>query len=422
VLPYFCRQETWEKGTDAYRGGDGPLLVSFARTTDPVFDAFIAASVASGFPYTEDYNGASPEGVGRGQFAIGNGRRQSAATAYLRPALARSNLTLKKRSHVLRLMMNGHRADGVEYRHHGRVARAYGGRETILSAGAFNSPQVLMLSGIGPADHLKEHGIVPLLDLPGVGRNLQDHLGVMVSATRPVPGPFQREMRFDRMTAGMIRAYLFGTGPATVLPGGLHAFIKTAAHLDVPDIQFIFSGVTSKPHLWFPGIVAPYQDRCGVRAILLHPESRGRVELRSASAFDKVRINQNSLSVEKDVSTLRAGVRIARKLLEQKALDRFRGEEIAPGTEIASDKQIDAWIRATTVTAHHPAGTCAMGTGKGAVIDRELRVLGTEKLRVVDASAMPDLISGNINACVVMIAEKASDCILGRKLPDTTMS
>ncbi len=224
------------------------------------------------------------------------------------------------------------------------------------------------------------------------------------------------------MAASMVRAYLFGTGPATVLPGGLHAFIKTQTHLDVPDIQFIFSGVTSKPHLWFPGIVAPYQDRCGVRAILLHPESRGCVELRSASPFDRVRINQNSLAVENDISTLRTGMRIARKLLAQKSLDRFRGEEIAPGTQIESDEQIDAWIRATTVTAHHPAGTCAMGTGKDAVLDRELRVSGTQGLRVVDASAMPDLISGNINACVVMIAEKASDFILGRPLPDTALS
>jgi choline dehydrogenase-like flavoprotein len=253
-----------------------------------------------------------------------------------------------------------------------------------------------------------------VVDLPGVGGNLQDHISAMVTGTRPEHGPFVREMRLDRMPFSMVRAYLFGTGPATVLPSGLHGYIRTESGLDAPDIQLIYRGVSTAPHLWFPGIRAPEPDRCGVRPILLHPESRGTVRLRSADPFTPVAILQNFFAVDRDIARLRRGVRLARDLLAEKALDRFRGSEIAPGPGRQSDADLDAWIRATALTAHHPSGTCAMGTGNTAVLDGELRVRGTDGLRLVDASAMPDLVSGNINACVVMIAEKAADSILGR--------
>ncbi|MDH3239333.1 MAG: GMC oxidoreductase, partial [Alphaproteobacteria bacterium] len=271
-----------------------------------------------------------------------------------------------------------------------------------------------MLSGIGPAEELKAHGIDCRIDAPGVGRNLQDHIAVIVYNKRPVPGPFVGELRADRMTLNIIRAHLFGTGPATVFPGGMHGYIRTEAGLSAPDIQLMFRGVSTAPHLWFPGIRKPQRDLCGARPVLLHPESRGWLNLVSADPFDKIRIHQNFFAEPKDMATLRRGVDVCRAILAQSEMDEFRAEETAPGADVTSVADIDAWIRRTAVTAHHPCATCAMGTDEGAPLDGEFRLRGAENLRVVDASAMPDLVSGNINACVVMMAEKASDQIRGR--------
>ncbi|MFN4283566.1 MAG: GMC family oxidoreductase [Alphaproteobacteria bacterium] len=414
ALPYFKRSESWEKGPDDYRGGDGPLKVTFARAPDPLFDGFLKATESHGIPYNEDYNGARQEGISRGQSTIYRGRRQSGATAYLHPALKRKALTLRTGAHATRVLMEGNRAIGVEYLQGGQPRKAYASREVILSGGAFNTPQLLMLSGIGPAADLRALGIATVIDAPGVGGNLQDHIGTTVSGTRPVAGPFRREMRFDRMAVNMLRAHFLGTGPATMLPGGLYGFIKTDSRLTAPDFQFVFRGVNSKPHLWFPGIRKPYADRCGIRPMLLHPKSRGRVRLRSADPMAPVQIFQNFFQDDDDIRALRSGIRFAREIMADKALDGFRGRETAPGSDAQSDADIDRWIRKTVVTAHHPLGTCAMGADSSAVLTPDLRVRGAEGLRVVDASAMPDLTSGNINACVVMIAEKASDIILGR--------
>lgn len=414
VLPYFRRYERWHAGADAYRGGDGALSVTARRSDDPLFEAFAEAATNYGLRYTEDYNGARQDGFGHGQSTIARGRRQSAATAFLRPALQRRELRLEIKAQATRVVMDGNRAVGVEYRQRGRMKTAHAAREVILSAGVYNSPQLLMLSGIGPVAHLRDHGIAVRLDHPGVGANLQDHLGVIVNATRPVPGPFHAEMRLDRMTVSMLRAFLFGTGPATSLPGGMHAYIRTEQGLSAPDIQLIFRGVSSKPHLWMPLISKPYQDRCGIRPVLLHPESRGEARLRSADPFERVRIQGNFLSREADLRRLRQGIAVAREMLADPVLDRFRGKEVTPGPAVQSDADLDSWIRRTALTAHHPAGTCAMGIGESAVLDGQLCVRGIAALRVVDASAMPDMVSGNINACVTMIAEKASDLILGR--------
>jgi choline dehydrogenase-like flavoprotein len=221
-------------------------------------------------------------------------------------------------------------------------------------------------------------------------------------------------MRFDRMAASIVRAHLFGTGPATVLPGGLHGFLKTKSDLSVTDIQLLFRGAPGNAHMWFPGIKRPYLDGFGLRPVLLHPESRGEVLLRSADPFDKVRIIQNFLEMPIDLETLREGVKIARDLLHQPALDKFRGVETAPGSDTKTDDQIDDWIRRTAITAHHPSCTIPMGNNPEAVLDIECRVKGAENLRVVDASAMPDLVSGNIHAAVLVIAEKISDHMLGK--------
>jgi 4-pyridoxate dehydrogenase len=414
VLPYFKRCESWQGGENAWRGGTGPLGTEWARTRDPLFDAWIEAGKASGYPHTEDYNGARQEGFGRSQYTIRNGRRCSSARAFLRPALKRRNLTVVTRAYATRVLLQGTRATGVEYVRNGTIVRATADREVILSGGTFNSPHLLMLSGIGPARHLAATGIKPVVDLP-VGRNLQDHLAAIIFWSRPENASrFRDNMRFDRMALGMIRAYLFGSGPATIVPGGLHGFIKTRPELAVPNIEFMFRGLPSHAHMWFPGIKARYVDGFGIRPTLLHPDSRGEILLRSADPRDPMRIVYNFFTAPDDLPTLREGFRRGREVGNQKPLDPYRGIETAPGVNVKTDAEIDAYIKKTAVTAHHPCGTCAMGIGPDSVVDPELKVRGVEGLRVVDASTMPDIVSAHINACVLMIGEKASDMIRGK--------
>jgi choline dehydrogenase-like flavoprotein len=413
VLPYFKRCETFAGGANAWRGGAGPLGTEFARTNDPLYPAWIEAAQAAGVPGTDDYNAASQEGFGRSQYTIRNGRRSSAATAFLKPAMRRPNLTVETGALVTRVVLRGTTATGIEYVRDGRVAKAGAVREVIVSGGAFSTPQILMLSGIGPAAHLREIGVDPVIDLR-VGRNLQDHLAVFLAFTRTEPGPFHHQMRFDRMAVSMIQAWLFGTGPGTVVPGGLHAFIKTRPEIAVPDIEFMFRGAATDVRLWFPGLRPPRPDGFAIRPALLHPDSRGEILLRSSDPRDPMRIVYNFFSAPGDLPKLREGVRLARHIAYQKPLDRFRGAETAPGAAVKSDAEIDAYIRKTAVTAHHPAATCPMGLGSDAVLDSQMRVCGIERLRVVDASAMPDLVSAHLNAAVLMMAEKAADLIAGK--------
>ena len=416
VLPYFKRAETWEGGEDAYRGGSGPLGTQWAKTRDPLYAAWIDAGKAAGIPHTADYNGRSAEGFGHSQYTIRNGRRSSTANAYLKPARKRRNLTVVTGAHVTRVLMDGTRAAGIEYVKDTLATRETAAREVILAAGAFATPQLLMLSGIGPAAHLREMGIEVVADL-AVGKNLQDHLAAQFFYTRPNAGPFRDAMRFDRMAFAMVRAYLFGTGPGTVVPGGLHAFIKTRPELAVPDIEFMFRGLPAGAHLWFPGIRKAYLDGYGIRPTLLHPDSRGEILLRSADPLVPMRIIYNFFTAPNDLPTLREGVKRARDVAWRSPMDPYRGEELAPGPNVKTDDDIDAWIRRVSITAHHPAGTCQMGIGPEAVVDPEMRVRGIEALRVVDASAMPDMVSAHINACVIMMAEKASDLIRGKPAP-----
>src|SRR5262245_28270674 len=311
VLPYFKRCETWQGGADPWRGGSGPVGTEFAKTRDPVYDAWIEAAKAAGFPHTPDYNGQHQEGFGRGQYTIRNGYRSSAATAYLKPARKRVNLEVETGAHATRVLMQGTRATGVEYvKGSGDIVRAEASREVILAGGAFNTPQLLMLSGIGPAAHLGELGIKTAVDLP-VGKNLQDHLAVIIFFERRDESTFRRELRFDRMAISMIRAYCFGTGPGTVVPGGLHAFVKTRPELAVPDIEFMFRGAPAKADLWFPPIRPAYTDGYGIRPTLLHPDSRGEILLRSIDPRTPPRIIYNFLSAPDDLPRLREGVKRA---------------------------------------------------------------------------------------------------------------
>jgi choline dehydrogenase-like flavoprotein len=414
VLPYFRRCETWQGGENRWRGGAGPVGTEFAKTRDPLYDAWLEAAKGAGFPVTDDYNGNGQEGFGRGQYTIRDGYRSSAATAYLKPARKRGNLDVETGAHATRVLMQGTRATGVEYVKGIReTVRVEAAREVILCGGAFNTPPLLMLSGIGPAAHLRAMGIAPVVDLP-VGKNLQDHLAVIIFFERLTESTFRRDMRVDRMAISMIRAYCFGTGPGTVVPGGLHAFVKTRPELAVPDIEFMFRGAPADTHLWFPLIRPAYVDGYGIRPTLLHPDSRGEILLRSTDPREPPRIVYNFFSAPDDLPRLREGFKRARDVAYQPAMAPYRGREVAPGEQVKSDAEIDAFIRRTAITAHHPCGTCAMGIGPDAVTDPQLAVRGVERLRVVDASAMPDLVSAHINACVLMMAEKASDLIRGR--------
>ncbi len=419
VLPYFRRNETWQGPIESeFRGTSGPLGVISSPDPDPVFDAWLEGAQQAGYDHTPDYNAAEQEGFSHCQYSIRDGRRCSAATAFLKPALERPNLELRAEALAHRILFEGRKAVGIEYERGGTIHRLHANREVILSGGVFNSPHLLMLSGIGPADHLREHGIEVRHDLPGVGANLQDHLAVSLSYTRKVPSAFLRTMRFDRIAMAMVQAHFFGSGPATVLPVGMVGHIRSRPELAVPDLQFIVRGVPGYPQIWFPGIRRAYADGIGIRPVLLHPESRGHLELRSADPRDRVKVFQNFFAVDSDIATLREGVRIARRVTVQPPMDPFRGDEIEPGVAVDRDDELDAWIRETTITAHHPTCTCAMGAGDRAVLDGRMQVRSLESLRVIDASAMPDLPSGNTNAPVLMMAEKGADMILGRTVAD----
>jgi 4-pyridoxate dehydrogenase len=416
ALPYFRRQESWEGGADAYRGGGGPLTTVKSRYADPLVEAFAAAGGAAGYPWTEDYNGARQEGFARWQMTIRNGRRCSAAVAYLRPALTRPNLKLAVNALATRILFDGRRAVGVAYAANGAETRVRASRAVILAGGVINSPQLLMLSGIGDPDELRAHGIDVRVPLRGVGRNLQDHISVAIAYRRTSPGPLHAKLRADRIAVELAKAWCFGTGIANEWPGGIMAFLKSAPEAPLPDIQLLFNAVPMTAAPYFAPFVRPYEDGFICRAVLLRPESRGALRLASADPAAAMRIRQNFLGTEKDRATLRRGFRMMREIGSRGPLQPFIAAETAPGPAAQSDAAIDAHIRATAITVHHPLGTCRMGRPDDpmAVVDPELRVIGAENLRVVDASVMPDLVGGNINAPVVMIAEKAADLISGR--------
>ncbi|MBH64715.1 MAG: dehydrogenase [Alphaproteobacteria bacterium] len=417
LLPYFRRQEDWEGGEDDYRGEGGPLTTTQNKYPDPLVHALFAAGEAAGYSATEDYNGAQMEGFCIMQSTIRRGLRCSASVAYLRPALSRSNLTLSAKSMVLEILFEGTKAVGVRYEKGGQLFTARTDGEVVLSGGVVNSPHTLMLSGIGDPEELAEQGIECRVALPGVGKNLQDHMSVGIEYQRKGDGPFVNTLRYDRLLLEMARAYVFGTGFATAMPGPVMAFLKSDPALDQPDIQLLTRFVPPETQPWFPGYRPRPKDAFMFRPVLLHPESRGHVKLRSADPRDRVRIYQNFLSTEKDWTTFTRGVEMVRDVASQKSLDAFRGPEIAPGPNCASRADIEAYIRKTSWTVHHPLGTCKMGSADDpeAVVDPTLRVLGADNLRVVDASIMPDMPGGNINAPVIAMAERAADMIRGNQ-------
>ena len=416
VLPYFKRLERWEGGASAWRGGDGPLAVQYCRYEDPLNDAFLAAAGEAGEPTTDDYNGERPEGFGRLQVTIANGRRMSAARAYLRPAIARGNVDVRVDAHATRIAFDGVRARGVEYVQDRHAHRVVASREVIVAAGVINSPQLLMLSGIGDPASLAEQRIAVESTLPGVGRNLQDHVSVILTYRRREPSPFVANMRADRIARSLVNAYAFGRGFAADIPGGVVGFLESAPDLACPDMQLILTNAALPAWPWFPGVRKPFVDGFACRTVMLHPRSRGEVRLASADPLAAPRIDQHFLADPHDWRVVRATIRRVRDIVRQPALARFAECESTPGPANVDDAALDAFIRKTAITVHHPAGTCRMGAANDplAVTDDEGRVRGVEGLRVVDASLMPDLTSGNINAPVIMIAEKIADRIRGR--------
>ena len=422
VLPYFKRAEGNARGGDAFHGGDGPLVVSDAGHDHNLFDAFVAAGVEAGYPANPDFNGAEQEGFGRYQFTIRNARRWSAAAAYLRPALSRPNLTVETGALTREIVFEGERAVGVHYVRGSHQATALADREVILSGGVVNSPQLLMLSGIGPADDLKRLGIEPILDRADVGRNLQDHFCVHTVHASNTPTLTDDLVRTERGAVSLARAFLTRSGPASAFPLEGGAFIRTSDDLDIPDAQFHFSAGNLLSLIRRP-FASHSDDHTRPDAFMCHvcqlrPESRGEIRLRSTDPTETPLIQPNYLSEARDRETMREAFKAMREVMHQPALAALSDGEIWPQPDIRSDADIDAFIRATGGTVYHPVGTCRMGGDDAAIVDETLKVRGTEGLRVVDASVMPSLVGGNTHAPTVMIAEKAADMILGNTALD----
>jgi len=421
VLPYFKRAEGNVRGGDAYHGGDGPLTVSDAAHDHTLFDAFVAAGSQAGYPTNTDFNGPEQEGFGRYQFTIRNARRWSAAAAYLRPALGRPNLTVETGALTQRVVFENGRAVGVRYAQGRQELLARAEREVLLSGGVVNSPQLLMLSGIGRADALRAHGIDVHVDRADVGGNLQDHLCVHTVHTSKVRTLTDELTRTERGAVSLARAALLRSGPAAGFPLEGGAFLRTSDSLEMPDVQFHFSAGNLLSLIRRP-FASHRADHTRPDAFMCHvcqlrPESRGEIRLRSADPRDAPVIAPNYLSEARDRATMREAFKIMRDVMHQPALAALSEGEIWPDPDVRSDAEIDTFIQQTGGTVYHPVGTCRMGGDEGAVVDETLRVRGVDGLRVVDASVMPTLVGGNTHAPTVMIAEKAADMILGRPAP-----
>lgn len=415
VLPYFKRSETLEGGGDDYHGSDGPLYVSKASTPNPIFSSFIKAGADAGYKVTSDFNGYQQEGFGPFQLTIKDGQRWSAARGYLHPVKdQRPNLVTEIEARTTKIIIENGRAVGVAYvQGKKQTAKiAYANSEVLLCAGAVQSPQILQLSGIGDPEALAKVGVPVVHALKGVGKNLQDHLDVVISWECPQAiTAYSYNKGLKRLATGL-NYLLRGQGPGrqNFLEAG--AFLKSRPDLDRPDLQLHCVLAIMKDH----GKTVIEKDGFSVHVCQLRPESRGEVALRSADPFDDPAILANYLATDEDRRALREGVKMVRAFVEGAAMDAVRGEEFQPGEAIQSDADLDAWIRETSETIYHPVGTCRMGAAGDelAVVDETLCVHGLKGLRVVDASVMPTLVGGNTNGPTIMIAEKAADMILGR--------
>jgi choline dehydrogenase len=411
VLPYFRRAEDQARGADDFHGAGGPLGVSDIRDSHPLSDAFIDAATEWGLPRNDDFNGPGQEGIGYFQLTMRNTRRCSTAVGYLRPAERRPNLTVITNAFVSSVILEGRRALGVLARVGDLPEREFrADREVILAAGAIKSPHILLLSGIGPGDQLREHGIPVLHDLPGVGQDLQDHLQTKlvyrVEGVRSLNELRRNPLRMAREGA---RFALFRRGPLASGPSMAGGFARTDPALDLPDMQLHFNPLSGdRP--------AHFHDFPGCSPILsqLRPESRGELRLRSPDPREQPAMRANYLATETDRRVNVRAMRIGREIMSQLAMQRYKATEVAPGPQARSDDEILGFIREAGYTQYHPTCSCRMGVDERAVVDPQLRVRGIRGLRVVDASIMPTIVSGNTNATSIMIGEKGADLILGR--------
>jgi choline dehydrogenase-like flavoprotein len=415
VLPYFRRSEHNENfGPSVYHGRGGPMNVRSVTTPNPLNFAFFEALAGLGYTYRDDLNGADSEGMGLRQLSIRDGRRETTACAMLQPVRGRTNLTVLTGTHATRLVLEGRRATAVEARSADGDIVVKAHREIVLAAGAIQSPQLLMLSGIGDGEHLAGLGVAVRHDLPGVGRNLHDHLASPVHMRMQNPVSYGVSLRATPRNLWNIAQYLlFRRGPLANNVFESAAFVKSVPGLDKPDIQLVFQPAKR------PGASFPYPVGHGfaISPVGLYPRSRGRVTLASPNPFDAPLIDPNLLSAPEDLPPLINGMRLVRRIFASPAFTKYRAEESSPGSDVQSDAELSAYIRAQAYTVHHPVSTCRMGNDAAAVVDPELRVVGLDGLRVADASVFPSIIGGNTNAAVVMIAEKACDLILGRQPP-----
>ena len=416
VLPLFRRSEAHVDREDPFHGRTGELTVRRARGTNAMFETYVEAGQQAGYPFTDDFNGASQEGFGRYDFTIRRGRRCSAATAFLAPAANRPNLTVVTRALAHRVLLEGGRAAGVEFRSGRNVVTARATREVVLSAGVVGSPHLLMLSGIGDAEHLHDHGISTVHHLPGVG-----HVDCCLVHECREPVSLRENLRIDRVTLGVLRAAMFGTGFVTTFPYESGSFIRSSADLEVPDIQTHFmpaTEATANLHWSLPALgrrkSVAEEHGTTIRIGPVVPKSRGRIALRSGDPEDSPCIHANYLDDQRDVDAVVAGVQLMRDVMAKPPFAGTLGRELQPGSQNRTDAQVAKWLVDAAMTTLHPVGSCKMGTDTDAVVDAQLRVHGIEALRVADASIMPVITRGNTNAPTIMIAEKASDLILDR--------
>ena len=414
VLPYFKKSENSWRGEGAYHGAGGELTVSPHRTDDIIYPKLMQTAETLGFKRLDDFHGAEAEGFSTPEFTVHQGRRGSTAARFLHPVRGRPNLEVETGALTHRVLIEQGRAIGVEFEQGGQVRRAMADREVILSGGAFNSPQLLLLSGVGPADELAEVGIKAIHDLKGVGKNLQDHASVGSVWKARGEIAFDSRLRMDRLMLSVLQWRLFGTGDVAGLPVSAQGFYRTRPELEWPDVQFLIIPVSMMAQPWFPGWRKGVGHVLAAANVLLRPESRGEVTLRSADPRDKPKIQFNLLKEAADRESFRRMVRFARRFFETEPARGLVEGQVLPGPDVQTDAEIDAFVRSAIGTAMHPTSTCAMGNGPDAVLDEACRVRGLEGLRVVDASVMPTIVGGNTNAPVIMVAEKAADMILGQ--------
>ena len=417
VLPYFKRMETSWRGAGPWHGGDGPLSVRAIDTSRLLHEPLMATAAANGFQAVADLHGELEEGFAKGEATIDKrGRRANTAQAYLKPAAGRPNLRVLTGALTTRVLFDGNRATGVEVLRDGQRQQAHAAREVVLCGGTFNSPHLLMLSGIGPAAELQQHGIAVRVDSPGVGQNLSEHPRVPVEFTTRQPITFLNQLRMDRATFSVLRWFVAGTGAFASQLNSCNIVVRTQDHLDRPDVQLMCNPVRMDAKLWWPGGVQQ-EHRITADVVLLHPEARGHLGLRSADPLQTPRVHLNLFRSEEDFATAWRGVQLARRIYDTEPMRSLVAAETAPGPLVQDRAAFDAYVRKAAGVTQHPVGTCRMGSDAGAVLDPQLRVRGVEGLRVADASVMPTVPGGNTNAASIMVGEMAADLLRGRKLP-----